>query len=825
MAYVFCEKCDFKKRVPDKFIGRKVKCPDCDDSAVVEPDLDDIDISDNDDDLPNAVSIKGEGYKPREKPEGERSRLAGVVLDVEKRTVEEQKPMEFASGGVFRNLLSGLGMGALAVLLTPAFAVLLASEVPVPGFLETALYVALASAVVGSVLVAVFGRISFASAGPESTSAVLPALLVATLYTAMEGSFAEGEIVSTLVASISLCALCIGVGLLVMGLTKSGKWARFVPRPVLGGIWAALGYFLLHSAYMHTKGGLICPGDVFGYDLGACYAFAPAFAYGAFMFLVMRVAKGSTALFLLAALPSALAVYGKPYLAEYLTPEQLEGFFLPAANLLHPVDMYDTVFFEAVQWELLGDHVGWFLAAAGLTAAALIGKVSDLELSMQGEVDTDAELKSMGSVNILAGAVGGMPVSLSRGRSSGNRGFGALGRLAGIVAGAVCAAALVYSDVVLPMIPAFLPAAVLVFIGLQLIWHWLVEKRSELMQRNNYTLMLIMFGVTIGLGPLAGVAVGAGLSLVVLSGRYGRMSVVKHVLSGAAHRSNVDRPLAHLRFLGKEGEKLMILRLQGFLFHAAAADIFKIIKKRLQKSEDQPLSFIVLDFTFVSAVDASMAVDFSKLKTLAVENDLTVVYAGLSLETLHELEKSGTALEDPDNNSLFFASLDYALEHCEDSLLEQSSEESDERADLESYLKEGFSDPKYVPLLLKVMRRVEVKRGGYVFYQGDRPDGLYFIEKGMVEVRLETPGDGILRLKKMGPGTVVGEMGIYTDLARSASVVAVEDCILHRLSGEVLDVLEMKKPGLASSVHRFMINVLSQRVADMNKDLRNILAK
>jgi SulP family sulfate permease len=786
--------------------------------------MDDIDISKYDD-LPTAASGRGDGYKPRGKASGSSSLLSKVMLEVEKKSVDEKRPMDFTRGGVARNLFGGLGTGLLAVLLTPAFAMLFVSEIPLAGLMEIALYAALASVVVGSVMVALFGNITFASAGPESTSSVIPSLLALALFQSMNGSYAETEILSTIVASMSLSAVAIGFGLVLMGMTKSGRWARFVPRPILGGIWAALGWFILQSVYFHTKDGLLCPGPLFGVDLGACYAYGPAFAYGAIMFTVMRFAKGSTALFLLVALPPAAFVYLKPYLADFLTPEQLGAFFLPAATLMHPVNVYDLSFFDSVQWGVLGEHAGWFLAAMGLTAAALIGKVSDLEVSLPGEVDTDAELKSMGTVNVFAGALGGMPISLSRGRSSGNRGFRAMGRISGIVAGCVCAACLVFSDVVLPMIPSFLPAAVLVFMGLQLMWHWMVEKRGELMQRNNYTLMLVIFGVTIALGPLAGVAAGAAMSLVVLSSRYGKMSVVKHVLSGAAHRSNVDRPLAHLRYLGKEGERMIILRLQGFLFHAAASDIFKIVKKRLKVVEDAPLNFVVLDFTFVSAVDASMAADFNKLKKTAQENKFILVFAGLSLEALHQLEKAGTTIEDPENNSVFFASLDYALEHCEDALLDHVSGESEERADLESYLREGFSDPKYVPLLLKVMRRVEVKKGGHVFHQGDRPDGLYFIEKGMVEVRLETPGGGLLRLKKMGPGTVVGEMGIYTDLTRSASVVAVEDCILHRLSGEVLDVLETKKPGLASSVHRFMITVLSQRVADMNKDLRNLLAR
>jgi SulP family sulfate permease len=93
---------------------------------------------------------------------------------------------------------------------------------------------------------------------------------------------------------------------------------------------------------------------------------------------------------------------------------------------------------------------------------------------------------------------------------------------------------------------------------------------------------------------------------------------------------------------------------------------------------------------------------------------------------------------------------------------------------------------------------------------------MYFLQSDKVHVELTLPGGKLLRLKKMGPGTVFGEMGIYTSAPRSASVIATERCVVFRLSVERFKLIQDKAPSLAAAVNRFIVTLLADRVAEEN---------
>jgi len=80
-----------------------------------------------------------------------------------------------------------------------------------------------------------------------------------------------------------------------------------------------------------------------------------------------------------------------------------------------------------------------------------------------------------------------------------------------------------------------------------------------------------------------------------------------------------------------------------------------------------------------------------------------------------------------------------------------------------------------------------------------------------------------VRLRTMGAGTVVGEMGLYLQQARSASVVADAPTVVHRLTAEALDRMEHSDPAAAAALHRFMAHLLAERLANTNKTLQALL--
>jgi hypothetical protein len=80
----------------------------------------------------------------------------------------------------------------------------------------------------------------------------------------------------------------------------------------------------------------------------------------------------------------------------------------------------------------------------------------------------------------------------------------------------------------------------------------------------------------------------------------------------------------------------------------------------------------------------------------------------------------------------------------------------------------------------------QVGEGTHLIRQSDRSECLYFIESGQVTARLEFEGGRALRLRRMGAGTIVGQVGMFLGgslrLLWSLSVIALFITCRLRLS-------------------------------------------
>lgn len=64
--------------------------------------------------------------------------------------------------------------------------------------------------------------------------------------------------------------------------------------------------------------------------------------------------------------------------------------------------------------------------------------------------------------------------------------------------------------------------------------------------------------------------------------------------------------------------------------------------------------------------------------------------------------------------------------------------------------------------------------GEVLFHQGELPQGVYFIRRGMARVVVETPDGRAVTVGHAGPGETIGEMSALDGSPRSATVVATE---------------------------------------------------
>ena len=98
----------------------------------------------------------------------------------------------------------------------------------------------------------------------------------------------------------------------------------------------------------------------------------------------------------------------------------------------------------------------------------------------------------------------------------------------------------------------------------------------------------------------------------------------------------------------------------------------------------------------------------------------------------------------------------------------------------------GFTEEQLALLAQAVTPRV-VSRGEQVMAQGDPTDSVYIIISGRLRVVMSGRHGKQVILATLGPGEIVGEMGLIDDSPRSASVIATEESHLLSLTKREFD--------------------------------------
>ena len=121
--------------------------------------------------------------------------------------------------------------------------------------------------------------------------------------------------------------------------------------------------------------------------------------------------------------------------------------------------------------------------------------------------------------------------------------------------------------------------------------------------------------------------------------------------------------------------------------------------------------------------------------------------------------------------------------------------------------------------LIAFLEEYRVEAGEVVFAQGDPSDSIELLVEGRVQVTLRL-GDGTkLRLRTMLEQTVLGEMGFFRRVPRSASVVADQPSLLYRVTRGAYERMLVEAPEVAAALHRVIIATMADRLAFANSEV------
>lgn len=734
-------------------------------------------------------------------------------------------------GSLSLNIFSGVVSGVVAFYFAVAMAMLASTQIGVSEYMPHFLAVSVTGMSVGCILYGLQGRLPFALAGPGTVVTAMMFFFLGSIFRDLAGTTSNEGVLATIIVSVAITSVVAGLGLWIIGKLKAAELVRNIPVQIVGGVIGGVGVFVL-IAYVSWMGRFELDWQLLFFSFGSFIesihkggnlsAMAPSLALGLALFLGLANSKNTLFLLFVLLVTSALG-YGA---GAWYTNDLIISLAYPVPDF---ADANMTLIWDAVrvgyadiQWDVIKANALYIGALGALVALTSMYRITRLELLQGSDVDLNVEYRALGLTNIASGLVGGMPLGISYGRSAGNYRCGARGALSGVIAGLVCVAGLYFASFIIPFIPRFIPESILLFAGLSLIRSWMFKSRTPFTRREDIWMLWLTLLVTIFFGILVGVGFCVSLALVATVRRNALLGPVSNVLSGATHRSNVDRAPAQNRVLVEYGDHIYIMRLRGFITLGAMTTLLRDIQRRLSDKQLLPVEYIILDFRNVGGMASAGGIVFDKLSRLVDEYEVHLVIASAPLELQEHLERGGY-LQEAGGNFKLFLDLDYAMEWCENKLLESENLLELKEMKLPEMLAPVFPEPSYIPALMKVFKRLVVQKGDPVFLQGDVSDAMYFVETGRLEIILETENGKRIRLKKVGPGAVFGEMGIYNLAARSATVRATEKCVLYMINNEKLKAVEKRAPMLVSCLHRYIINTLADRLANASFKVRDLM--
>ena len=713
------------------------------------------------------------------------------------------------------SITAGFVVGLIEIVMAVSFASLIFSgEISV--FQANGIGLALFGTVILTTLIALFSTIPGTIGGCQDTPNAIMAIVAAAIIAGFPAGTPTKEIYLTVLAAIVITTLLTGALFLGLGAFRLGSLVRFLPYPVVGGFLAGTGWLLVIGAIGLMVNFPVNIGNLNEiFTTQTLFFWLPGLIFAIVVLISMNRIKhfllmpglilGALALFYLIAWISGLSV------SELSSQGWLLGPF-PKNRIWQPLTPADLSF---VHWNAILNQAINIITIAALSIVALLLNTTGFELAADRDSDLNREMRATGIANLSAGLFSGLVGYHQFSLSMLNLRLGLLSRIPGLLAAGFCALVLLFGGSVLSIFPIFIFGGMLFAFGLAFLYEWVYQSWFRF-PKIDYLIILAILFTTATIGFMQGVLVGLVATVVMFVISYSWTSVIKQELNGEIYHSRVTRADNLHRILQAEGDSIFILKLQGFLFFGTVNNLLERIRQRIKAENQKTARYIVLDFEQVMGFDSTALFSFQKMKLLTQANSSSLIFTHLSPGFQKRLTSSGILEEEGIVHS--FSDLDHGMQWCEVQVLAAAGEQvSGASQSLQEMLKKHIAGNQEIKILVDYLVREVYEPGQYLIHQGESSDDLFFIESGTITAQLEQDSTNPIRLETMMGGRVVGEMGFYLGVPRTAAVIADETCIVYRLSRKQFEKMEKEDPRAASALSHMIIHLLAERLVHMNR--------
>ena len=476
---------------------------------------------------------------------------------------------------------------------------------------------------IGAALItyAVFGSSRQLSVGPESTTALMTAVVVAPLAAGDPGRYA---------ALAATLALVVGGLCLLARAARLGFLADLLSKPVLVGYMAGIAVLMIVSQ-LETVTGIPVTGDGVLAELasfvGGLDRLHPAttlLAAGVLALLLVvqwRFPRAPAPLIGIVLASAAVAAFSLADRGVELVGDiagRLPAVALPAVGLADVADLVGPA---------LGVMIVGYVDNV-LTARAFAARNGY-------RIDANQELLALGMSNLATGVTQGFPVSSSGSRTVVGDALGSRSQLHSLVALVSVVLALLLLRPVLEAFPTAALGAIVVYAALRLID--LAEfRRFGSFRRSELLLAVATLASVLVLGVLAGVLVAVGLSIAELLRRVARPhDGILGFVPGTAGMHDVDDYPDARRLPG-----LVVYRYDSPLFFANAED-FRVRALAAVESAPTPTQWFVLNAESNVEVDLTALDAVEEVRAELTRRGVVFAMARVKQDMLVALEAAG----------------------------------------------------------------------------------------------------------------------------------------------------------------------------------------
>lgn len=715
---------------------------------------------------------------------------------------------------IARSLFAGAVLGSMAIVFSISFAAIIYSG-DMAAFLSRGIGLTL----FGATVMALVGALRFSYRGtialPQDVTALILSLVVASVAADWSAG-SRDQLFATVATLVAVTTAITGLVLYLFGRLRLGFVVRYMPYPVIGGFLAATGYFLTTGALGMTIGeniSLWSAGALF--EPGNPVKWAPWLLAGLlFCVATNRIRHG---IVLPACILAAAVCF---YLALWLTGIGIDG--ARAAGLL--LGPFDAASFYAglgtwivtdADWGVVVSQLPSIVVVIGMAIIGSLLNASGLELATGKDIDPDHDLRAVGIANLLASVGGGMVGYHVLSQTLFARALGVTGSMAGVAVALFTGVTLFSSAAWLSVLPIGVFAAVIAFLGIDLLFTWLWTERRHLPARD-FAIVLLILGVAATVGFLQAIAVGLLAASVLFVIAYARIDVVRLRTTVAAMPSRVERGETDMRRLSEQDGYATIYQLSGYLFFGTASRLQSELVAMAASPDKRP-RFILVDFKRVQGIDASAAFALGRLDRVCAAEGVELIFSGLDGRQAALLERSGVLSEGGRLRRV--DQLDDALQIVEEQLLAHGARDAraTEAIGFLDELKRLHPQVDLAESLEEVLAHADEQ----VIEQGAPADSIIVLQEGRLRVEYLDPQGAVTPVARILPGALVGEIGLYAHAPRTARVVAEQASRLLRISADTLERLGRENPMLVADIHRLAASYLARRLIRAKSLLRD----